>query len=199
MKLLEEDAPLKYQAFITLAVYSGFRRGELMGLEWKDVNFENSVISVRRTFNYTSKDGSYTDTTKTKRSVRSLKMPDNVMGILKQLHTEQLEAKEKLGTKWVDSDRLFVNDEGAPLFCGTPYNFLLTFTKRHNMRFFNVHSYRHFNASVLINSGIDAAVVSSALGHSAVSTTTGIYLHVFQEYQTRTSEAIAKALNLTET
>lgn len=199
LKLLEEYAPLKYQAFITLAVYSGFRRGELMGLEWKDIDFENNVISVRRTSNYTSKDGSYTDTTKTKRSVRSLKMPDNVMGILKQLRAEQLEAKEKLGTRWVDSDRLFVNDEGAPLFCGTPYNFLLRFTKRHNMRFCDVHSYRHFNASVLINSGIDATVVSSALGHSAVSTTTGIYLHVFQEYQARTSEAIAKALNFTET
>ena len=45
--------PLKYQAFFNLMVYSGFRRGEMLGLEWKDVDFENNIISVRRTSNYT--------------------------------------------------------------------------------------------------------------------------------------------------
>lgn len=64
--LAEEYGTLDYRAFLTLAVYSGFRSGELMGLEWKDIDWDNNVISVRRTANYTATDGTYTDTPKTK-------------------------------------------------------------------------------------------------------------------------------------
>ena len=59
LKLLE-SAPLKYRAFFVLAAYSGFRKGELLGLEWKDIDWENSLISVRRTSNYTKAKGIYT-------------------------------------------------------------------------------------------------------------------------------------------
>ena len=53
----------KYRAFFYLIAYSGFRRSEMLGLEWKDIDFENNIISVRRTSNYTSERGTYTDTT----------------------------------------------------------------------------------------------------------------------------------------
>ena len=56
---LLEEAPLKYRTFFTLAIYSGFRRGELLGLEWKDIDWEGRVISVRRTSNYTADKGTY--------------------------------------------------------------------------------------------------------------------------------------------
>lgn len=72
---LLNDEPLKYRTFFNIMIYSGFRRGEMLGLEWKDVDFENNVISIRRTSNYTAKQGVYTDTTKTRRSQRSLKFP----------------------------------------------------------------------------------------------------------------------------
>ena len=51
--MLLETAPLKYRAFFTLAIYSGFRRGELLGLEWKDIDWDNNIIRVRRTSDYT--------------------------------------------------------------------------------------------------------------------------------------------------
>ena len=78
-----ETEPLKYKLFIILAVYSGFRRGEMLGLEWKDINWEDGVISVRRTSNYTAAKGIYTDTTKTKKSQRSSKFPPMIMELLK--------------------------------------------------------------------------------------------------------------------
>lgn len=56
--------PVKYKAFFYLIAYSGFRRSEMLGLEWKDIDFENNIISVRRTSNYTAERGTYTDTTK---------------------------------------------------------------------------------------------------------------------------------------
>lgn len=64
------------------------------------------------------------------------------------------------------------------------------------MQFCDIHSLRHFNATVLIHSGIDAAAVSSALGHSSISTT-NIYCHAFNEAQARTGNAIAAALDFT--
>lgn len=195
--LAEKYGTLDYRAFLTLAVYSGFRSGELMGLEWKDIDWDNNVISVRRTANYTATDGTYTDTPKTKKSVRSLKLPDVVFDRLRELRTQQLENKEIFGTKWVDSDRIFVNKLGKPLYKGEPYKWQKKLTEEHGMKFCDIHSLRHFNATVLIHSGIDVAAVSSALGHSSISTTTNIYCHAFNEAQARTGNAIAAALDFT--
>ncbi len=197
-KLVNQYAPLKYKAFLTLAVYSGFRNGELMGLEWKDVDWENNVISVRRTSNYTVTDGNYTDTPKTKSSIRSLKLPQQVFDVLSELRESQLKNKENLGTKWIDSDRLFVTEIGRPLHRGSPYKWQREFTERHGMRFCDIHSLRHFNATVLINAGVDTATVSSALGHSNISTTTNIYFHAIREAQARTGEAIAAVLDFSD-
>lgn len=81
--------PTKYRAFFFLIAYSGFRRSEMLGLEWKDIDFENNIISIKRTSNYTAERGIYTDTTKTKRSKRVLKISPYIMGILKELKDEQ--------------------------------------------------------------------------------------------------------------
>ena len=192
---LLKTAPLKYRTFFTLAIYSGFRRGELLGLEWKDIDWEHNVISVRRTSNYTADKGIYTDTTKTKKSQRSLKFPPMVMDLLKEYKSEQDEEKIKLGSKWIDYDRLFVKYDGQPMNNNTPYCWFTEFCKENNFRFCDIHSMRHFYASALINEGVDAAAVSGALGHSVISTTTSIYCHAFQQAQARAGDAIASVLD----
>ena len=143
-KLLE-SAPLKYRTFITLAVYTGFRRGELMGLEWKDIDFDSGVVSVRRTSNYTVKTGIYTDTTKTKSSQRSMKLPQLVIDILMQHKAEQDNERQKLGTKWFECDRLFVTADGHPMHNNTTYNWLRKLCKKNDFLFRDIHSLRHIN------------------------------------------------------
>lgn len=194
-ELAEKYGTLDYRAFLTLAVYGGFRCGEIMGLEWKDIDRENCVISIRRTANYTSTDGSYTDIPKTQKSIRSLKLPESVFEVLDELYAEQINRKQQLANKWIDSDRLFVNKFGAPLYKGEPYKWQKKLTTEHGMRFCDIHSLRHFNATILIHSGIEIAAVSSALGHSNISTTANIYCHALQEVQARTGQAISNALN----
>ena len=189
------DVPTKYRVFIKLAVYSGFRRGELLGLEWKDVNWENNLISVRRTSNYTVEKGTYTDTTKTKMSQRTLKFPDYVMELLRELKAEQETESQNLGNKWVDIDRLFVRDNGEPMYNNAVYYWFKRFCNKNNIRFCDLHSLRHFYASALINEGVDAAAISGALGHSVISTTTSIYCHVFQQAQAKAGDAIASVLD----
>lgn len=197
-KLAETDGTLNYRAFLTLAVYSGFRNGEIMGLEWEDVDWEHNVISVRRTSYYTTSDGNFTDTPKTKNSARSLRLPDAVFSVLRELKNEQNKNKKLCGSKWTNSGRLFVTPFGKPLFKGLPYKWHKSFTEKHGLKFCDIHSLRHFNATVLISNGVDAATLSSALGHSSINTTIGIYCHAFREAQARTGQIIASVLDFSE-
>ena len=91
----------------------------MLGLEWKDVDFENNIISVRRTSNYTAKKGVYTDTTKTRKSQRTLKFPQEIMDMLREYKAEQDEQALKCGDKWVETDRLYTKWNGEPT--QTPY------------------------------------------------------------------------------
>lgn len=192
---LLNDEPLKYRTFFNLMIYSGFRRGEMLGLEWKDIDFDNNVISIRRTSNYTAKKGVYTDTTKTKKSQRSLKFPQAIMDMLKEYKAEQDEQALKYGDKWVETDRLYTKWNGEPMQNGTPYFWLNEFCTKHNLPFYGLHSFRHLFASLLVNQGVDIVTVSGALGHSVVSTTSNIYCHMLQEAQAKVSDAVSNALN----
>ena len=190
-----ENEPLKYKVFFNIAVFSGFRRGEILGLEWKDIDFENEVISVRRTSCYTAQKGIYTDTTKTRKSQRSMKFPKKIMALLAKYQQEQNAEAARLGSKWVENDRLFVKWNGEPMNNNTPYFWLNEFCEKHDLPFYGLHSFRHLFASLLVNQGVDIVTVSGALGHSTVSTTSNIYCHIIENSQARTSEAIANALN----
>lgn len=197
MNLLE-NAPLKYRLFFTMILYTGFRRSEMLGLEWKDIDWGNRIISVRRTSNYTAERGIYTDTTKTRRSKRSRKYPQIIFDLLKAYKAEQDIERTKLGTKWIDNDRLFTKWNGEPMNNGTPYLWLKEFCEKNNMRFCDVHSFRHTHASLLINAGVDVASVSADLGHTNSGTTLNIYTHEFEEAQARTSDIIAEALDFSK-
>jgi integrase len=194
MELLKEKAPFKYYVFFVILVYSGLRRGEMLGLEWKDIDYSNCILSVSRTSNYTPADGLYTDTTKTRRSNRRLKLPEYVMDLLKRYQEEQNIQKNRLGDVWKETDRIFTRWNGGPLHTHTPRAWLKKFCKQNDFKYCDVHSFRHLNASLLINAGIDIASVSAALGHAQVTTTLNVYSHQFLERQLKCGEAISEAL-----
>lgn len=190
-----QAAPVKYQAFCVLAIYGGLRRSELLGLEWGDLDFENCTISIRRTSQYTKEKGTFTDTTKTRKSQRTLRLPNEVFSILRRLRADLAQQRLLLGDRWYDSDRLFVGLEGKPLCPTAPYTWLERFCGETGQRFYGIHTFRHLNASLLIESGADVRTVSSMLGHSAPTTTLNIYSHSFEAAQARASAAVADALS----
>ena len=197
--LMWEDGEDKrpFAVFFMLAAYTGCRKGELLGLEWKDVDFLNNVISIRRAYYYSSAEHtSYTDTPKTKKSQRSLKLPACVMEALRELRAWQDRQREVCGGSWVETDRLFTSLDGSPMATTAPYHYLQSFNKRNGFRKATVHSFRHYNASALIDAGVDVVTVQTALGHSTAATTLNIYSHAFSNAQTRAMEAIADAINL---
>lgn len=191
------DEPMKYQVYLLLSIYSGFRRSEMLGLEWKDIDFENSLIHVRRTSQYTKEKGIYTDTTKTRKSKRVSKFPPSIMNLLKQFKTEQDKEAKQLGTKWEDHDRLFTKWNGAPMNPQTPFEWLKGYCERIGVPFRNIHSLRHLHASLLIFEGVDVVAVSSDMGHRVVGTTLNLYSHMFHEAKARNCDAISNALSFT--
>lgn len=193
------DEPLDYQAIFTTLLLTGMRRGELLGLEWPDVDFEKGVVHIRRTSQYGGKEkGVFTDTTKTEQSVRSISVPAELLDLLRQYRAWQNERRLLLGdawsAEWIKHPRLFTSSTGAPMHPDVPYNMLHKMLKRHGMEPVSLHSLRHTNATLLIGSGADVRTVSGRLGHSQTSTTLNIYAEFLQSADKAASEALANAL-----
>lgn len=189
-----ESAPIKYKAFFVLATYGGLRLGELLGLEWPDIDFEAHTVRVQRTSQYLPDRGTFTDGTKTEKSRRTLKLPAEVFSVLKKLRADQAQQRLQAGDLWEPSERLFVGELGKPLHPNTPYHWLRGWCEQTGQRFLGIHAFRHLNASLLINSGVDVRTVSASLGHSNTTTTLNVYAHTFEEAQAKASEAVADLL-----
>lgn len=194
LALIDEKAPLKYKLFFNLLAYSGMRRGEALGLEYKDINFETSVLSIYRTSNYHQGYGVYTDTPKTKSSYRSLYIQPKIVGLIKLIKKQQEQQSKDCRDLWVETDRLFIKWNGQLLHPSTPYKWLKRFCERENVSFKGLHSFRHFAASQALASGVDVKAVSSMLGHSQTSTTLNIYAHAVQQANEKALNTVASAL-----
>lgn len=193
---INEKAPTDYKTFFAITSYLGLRRGEVLGLEYKDFDFDNATVSIVRTSNYRDKNtGIYTSTPKTKSSQRVLSVPNIVLDLVKQLKNEQLDLKIKCGDLWVDSDRLFITWNGTPMHPNTPYTWFKRFCEEENLPFKGLHSFRHTFATQAITSGTDVSTVSSILGHSQTSTTLNLYTHAVQVANVRAINVMADLLN----
>ena len=193
MQILAE-APMKYKVFFTLAIYTGCRRGELLGIEWKNIDLEKATLMIDHTSNYTAGKGIYTDITKTDKSTRLVDLPPTVVELLKAYKHDQDSYKAELGCKWHEHDRLFTKWDGEPMSLNAPYTWLRKQCKKIDFPFYGVHTFRHLNASLQINAGVDPTTVAASLGHSTPQTTLSIYSHFFNEAKIKASNAIAEAL-----
>lgn len=195
LELLENEPP-QYRMFFNLAIFTGMRRGELLGLEWSDIDFEACTIDVNRTSQYTRRSSVYTDTPKTENSVRVIKITQRLCDMLQAYKQIQNKQRSDLGDQWHDCGRLFTRWNGEPLFPTSPLNWLYRFCERTGMRQITIHSLRHLHASLLINAGTDVATVSSVLGHSTPTVTLNTYTHEFSSAKAKAAQAVADALTL---
>lgn len=190
------DEPIQFQVMCLLAIFGGFRTEEILGFEWSDVDFENRLISVRRVSLYTTGKGVFTDTPKTQGSIRTSKLPQNVLAKLHRLRISQLEQRLKIGDQWIDNNRLMTTWNGKPLHPNTPPKQLRSFCDKIPLPCYGMHSFRHFHASFLIARGFDVGTVSADLGHSQKSTTLNIYTHDFEQQRAKISEVFTESLTL---
>ncbi|HAS04149.1 MAG TPA: site-specific integrase [Dehalococcoidia bacterium] len=189
-----KSAPLKHRTLIWLEIATGVREGEIMGLEWADIDFENNTVKIERAGQYLPSKGIFTKDPKNEESKRILALPNNVMELLKQYKAHWNKRKLKLGDKWKKSERLFVTWDGRPGTPTWPGSWLTKFLEKNNLPHCSFHSLRHLNATMLIKAGIPLKNVSERLGHTDIGTTANIYTEALKSVDREAAKKISVIL-----
>lgn len=180
IKLLQvlDNEPIKYKALITLALDTGARRGEICGLKWSDIDFDNKTVlidnSLKVVFGVVDEENP-----KNIYSKREIIVSDECINILKSYKEWQDQYKNKRKNVWIDENRVFTSNNGTHIHPDTCGDILKKIIKKYDLPEITFHELRHTNTSLLINSGANIKSVSKRLGHSNTSTTMNIYEHAF--------------------
>ncbi len=181
-----------YPAFY-LAITTGMRKGEFLGVRWKDIDFQNGIVYVRQTL---SKDGKrLIPGAKTEASIRSIKLTRECIEVLLQHKPIVENEKLSLGIEYVDEDLVNCTSKGTPI---NPNNFSRTFLrliKESGLPRIRVHDLRHSHATMLIAGGVNAKVISERLGHSNIKVTLDTYSHVLPSMQEEAANRIDELLS----
>lgn len=159
-----------------LALDSGMRRGELLGLRWRDVNFETGVISVRR--NRVSVDNKVVEGTTKSGKARTVDLSAGTVASLRRWRTRQREERLAWGEAYENSGYVFTSEDGAPLRPeALAWQFRSTLAKAPvpTIRF---HDMRHTSATLDLEANVHPKVVQERLGHSNIAMTLDLYSHV---------------------
>ena len=188
------DNQIKYKVAIILTIFTGFRLGELMGLEWDDINFNDGIVSVNRSSQYLADKGVFTKTPKTESSIRDVAIPEFVISLLEEYKLWYEEQKSLYGDLWTNSNRLFVQADGKPMHPSTISKWFVKYIGQIGLPVINFHGLRHTNATLLIAQNIDVAVVAARLGHAQITTTYNFYVHPIISHNKKAGYALEDLL-----
>ncbi|WP_214630367.1 site-specific integrase [Paenibacillus agaridevorans] len=193
-----ENEPIHWRIMVTLALTTGLRRGELLALEWRHIDFNSSVLQVTQSLSH-SKGKTVIKEPKTKNSRRKVTIPVTLIQDLKIYHERCVRYKKSVGDMWKGGDKLFVffSESGKPFYHTAPGKWLTRFIKRHELKPIRFHDLRHTSATLLINQGVHAKIIASRLGHADIRTTMNIYGHALQSADQAAADTFNRLLNKT--
>lgn len=171
-----QNAPLKWKAMTYVLIDTGCRRGELMGLQWKHIDFEKGTMMIEQALLYTKEKGVYVGPPKNGQP-RAVCLAPESLDILKQWHTEQMKIRVHNGLRWQDTGFIFTKDDGTVMHPDSITDWLSKFSKAEDLPHIHPHLFRHTAASTLIANGIDLVTTAAELGHTDATTTAKIYAH----------------------
>lgn len=189
LKVAEED--VNYIAFY-LAISTGMRQGEILGLRWKDIDLEKGYLYVRQTLSHDGK--TFLSGAKTKASIRTIGLSDKTIETLK-VHKQYSDKVRQECSSYQEMDLVVCTQMGTPLNPANlrrTYNRLIEKAELPKIRF---HDLRHTHATLLLSEGINVKVISERLGHSNIKITLDTYSHVLpimQEEVMKKIDAIIK-------
>jgi integrase len=190
----------RLEALFVLALATGMRRGELLALKWRDINFAAGTLQVRRILTHmpaklNGKGGYVEAEPKTEKSRRSIALASFALEQLKQHRVRQVEEELKAGVAWKDNDLVFSSTVGGHLHTSrilfAQFKQLLKKAGLPDIRF---HDLRHSSATMLLSLGVHPKVVQEILGHSQISMTMDIYSHVLPTMQREAMSKLNDAL-----
>ena len=186
---------IKEKTLLLTLLLTGFRKGEVIGLKWDDIDFKKNKISVNRSVGYFSEFGLIIKDPKTNKSLRTISVPNILIDTLKEYKTYQENIKKEVGEYYKDENWVFSKEDGTLIGTDRPNAWLDEVLKKANLPHFKVHSLRHTNITLQIAGGVPVITVSGRAGHSRTSTTTDIYSHFIKTSDGNASEILEKILD----
>lgn len=192
-RLLKAAEGDRLYALLVVAVTTGLRRGELLGLRWSDVDLAGAVLRVRQAL--VRSDGALRfDRPKSVTSQRSVPLPPTTVFVLRTHHRRQTAERATLGKSWTDHDLVFPSGIGTPMEPRNLNRWFDGLRARTNLRWLRLHDLRHACATFLLAQGVDLTTVKDMLGHSQISVTADIYTHVLERVARGASDSLDDSL-----
>jgi integrase len=176
-----KDSP--NEALYHLAIVTGMRQGELLGLKWSDIQWTSGTLYIKRQVQQVAGQGWGFEEPKTQAGKRTIKVGETTLHMLRIQQENIRHNKDAMGKRWQDNDLIFPSSVGSPLH---PSNLRLDFNRvqqNAGLPKIRFHDLRHTAASLMLNHGVPVIVASKRLGHSKPSVTLDIYGHLYQEMQ----------------
>ena len=194
LAVLEGD---RYSALFALALSTGMRPGEYLGLRWTDVDLSKPAVTVRRALVWRTKGGGwYFTEPKTSRSRRTIPLPNSMIAALVEHKRRQSEERLRLGSEWQDHGLVFTTSLGSPLNISnlTAKHFKPALDRAGLPRTIRLYDLRHTCATLLLSAGENPKVVSERLGHASVTLTLDVYSHVLPDMQKAATDKLENLL-----
>lgn len=193
-----------YGYTVIMALYSGMRKGEILGLQWNDIDFKNKQININKQVSRL-KDYSESATSKTKlgieyytktnNSTRKIPLSNNLVFILKQLKKFQEENKKIFSNLYYDYNMVFCREDGYYLDPDTVLEKYKQLADKAKIKKCTFHALRHTFATRALESGMDIKIASNILGHYSVQFTLDTYAHVLLENRNSAMQKFDNYLN----
>lgn len=192
---LFNEPDIRIKTSLIIAIFTGLRRGELLGLEWQDIDFNQSTVNIVRASQYITSQGIIEVPTKTESSNREIKVSSFVVQTLLEYQKWWLTfcTAQEIPID-LKNGRLFISKNGAPLFPDTINRWLRKFTIRNNLPLISPQGLRHTFATLQLTSGVDLRTLQSRTGHAQASTLLNVYSHVIKKAQDQATIALDDVL-----
>jgi integrase len=184
----------RLEALITLALSTGLRQGEALGLRWQDIDLELGSIRVVHALQRLPGGGLALVEPKTTRSRRTITLPAVTLEVLREQRKRQAAARLFAGSRWQDGDFVFTTADGLPLDGDNVTRDFQTALRKAGLPRMRFHDLRHSAATLLLVQGVPARVVMDVLGHSQISVTLNTYSHVPSVLTREAASAMDRAL-----
>ncbi|MCM1027913.1 MAG: site-specific integrase [Roseburia sp.] len=197
---------MQFKVFFTLALFCGFRKGEILALHWNDIDFERQEISITKSIGKTEAGFDYKEP-KNAASTRTVPFPDRVFSLLREYREKYDGARERLGDRWRGDGNLFTRADGRLMGQSTAYQYFTRHLRRYNqwveenpekslaeglekLPVIPLHGLRHSCATLLNFLDVNIVDISKYLGHTSCSTTMNIYAHSFEAQKKAAQEKL---------